>query len=97
MELFTNLANFGAPPCMIITSDDWDHSRKFPANHSMGDLVLKVAFVAWVNDGEMIGKSLDILGNDRNTIDILGYIGIYWDMYPLANVYITMENYVFNG
>ena len=45
----------------------------------------------------MIGKSLDILGNDRETIDILGYIGIYWDMYPLANVYITMENYVFNG
>jgi hypothetical protein len=25
----------------------------------------------------MIGKSLDIVGNDREMIDILGYIGIY--------------------
>ena len=41
---------------------------------------LVYAFVAWVNDGEMIGKSLDIVGNDRETIDILGYIGIYLDI-----------------
>jgi len=43
----------------MITSDDWDHSRKFPTNHSVADLVLKVAFVAWVNDREIpryIGK-----------------------------------------
>ena len=39
----------------------------------------------------MIGKSLDIVGNDREMIDILGYIGIFGDILGYIGIYGLSE------